>query len=79
MQWPSVTNGLTTTIVARRARVASVRAAPPSKEIASAVMARPRVCHAKAGCVLQAADGTLQHGLAPKRRPLAGAVAFRGA
>ena len=42
-------------------------------------MARPRVCHAKAGCVLEAAVDKSQHGPAPNRRPRAGAVAFRGA
>ena len=50
-----------------------------SRETASGVVARPRVCHAKAGCVLEAAADTSQDGIAPNGRPLAGAVAFCGA
>ena len=79
MRWPSVSHGLTTTIAARRARVASARASPPSKETPSAVVARLRIRYAKAGCVLEVAADTSQHGLAPNRRPAASAVAFRGA
>ena len=48
------------------------------QEIVSA-MARPCVCHAKAGCVLETVADKSQHGLALNRRPLAGAVAFRNA
>ena len=49
-----------------------------SRETASAVVS-PSVCHAKAGCVLEAAADTSQYGLAPNRRPLADAVAFHDA
>ena len=49
VQWPFLARKSTTTIAARRGCVASARAAPQflCKEIAS-VVARTRVCHAKA-------------------------------
>ena len=69
MQCPFIGCGPTTASAARRARVASLRAAAPPEREREQLRACVRATQ-KAGCVLEVAASMSHHGLAPKERGL---------
>jgi hypothetical protein len=68
VQWPFMMHGPIMPIAARRARVASERAAPPPKREPAQLHARAFATRKPA--VWEAVPGTSQHGLAPNGRGL---------